>query len=145
MLKLLRSVRKAIKLWQSLPAEERDLHKARVNRIRSLVAELGGQRALAYVDREDDVEHAQFDKEGTPTDRSRTQVLTDLQNETTGLLVALAPPTTALAKESVPKSARLSGKIASKGISFAARRLSRQPRDQAADSRSAGLRARARA
>lgn len=113
MLKLLRNVRKALKQWQALSPEERDRHKHHVDRIRSLVAELGGKQALGYVDgSHDEVD----DEEHTVTARPRTDIIADLQAETTSLLSALAVPATALARDSVPLSARLGGKVASKGF-----------------------------
>jgi hypothetical protein len=113
MLKLLRNVRKALKQWQALSPEERDRHKRHVDHIQSLVAELGGKQALGYVDgSHDEID----DEEHTVTTRPRADVIADLQAETTNLLLALAVPATALARDSVPLSARLGGKVASKGF-----------------------------
>jgi hypothetical protein len=118
MLKLLRNVRKAIKQWQALPSTERDQHKDRVVRIRSLVAELGGKRAVDYVDGS----HDDIGDESAVATRPRTEVIADLQIETTSLLTALAAPAAVLAKDSVPRSVRLGGKITSKGLRSVARR-----------------------
>jgi hypothetical protein len=117
MLSVFRSARKAIKLWRSLPPGERDRYRAHVNRIQSLVAELGGQQAVGRV--EDD------DAAADTSSRRRAQIIAELRKETTALLAALAAPATDLAKYSVPRSARISGKVAGKGLRLAARRYSR--------------------
>jgi hypothetical protein len=123
MFRLLRNVRKALKHWQDLPAVERDRYKDHVGRIRSLVAELGGKQAVGYVDGSS---NSQDDIRGvTLASRPRAEVMVDLQIETTSLLTALAVPATTLAKDSLPRSARLGGKIASKGLRSAAQRYRR--------------------
>jgi uncharacterized protein YbaA (DUF1428 family) len=120
MLKLLRNARKALKQWRALPATERDRYKHHADDIRSLVAELGGKRAVGYVDGASDSQDDIAD--GTVTARPRADVIADLQTETTSLLTALAVPATVLAKDSIPRSARIGGKIASKGLRSVARR-----------------------
>jgi hypothetical protein len=124
MLRLLRNVRKALKHWQDLPAAERDRYKDHVGRIRSLVAQLGGERAVGYIDGASDSQGDIVD-ECTAASRTRAEVIADLQAETTSLLSVLAVPATAVAKDSVPRSARLGGKIASKGFRRVARRYGR--------------------
>jgi len=101
-----------------LPPTERDRYKDHVNRVRSLVAELGGEGAVGYVDGS----HDDIGDERLFTARPRAEVIADLQAETTSLLTALAEPAAMVAKDSIPKSARLAGKIASKGLGRAARR-----------------------
>lgn len=122
MLKVLRNVRRVIKQWHALPPTERDRYKDHVDRIRSLVAELGDRRAVGYVD-DVDAQPDDMGDESAVTARPRADVLADLQTETTSLLTALAVPATALAKDSVPRSARLGGKIASRGLRSIARRV----------------------
>lgn len=124
MLTLLRNVRKALKQWRALPATDRDRYKDRVDRIRSLVAELGGQRAVDYVngtgDSPDD-----GNNERPAERRQRADVLADLQSETSSLLAALATPAGRLAQDSVPRSARIGAKLAGKGLRKVARRYGR--------------------
>jgi hypothetical protein len=124
MLKVLRAVRAALKQWQRLPPDERERYKGQVQRIRSLVAELGGARAVGYVDGDCQAANVAADGHASAS-RPKTAVITDLQDETNRLLVALAPPAAALAKQSVPKSARLGGKVAAKGLRQAARRYAK--------------------
>lgn len=121
MVKLLRNVRKAIKQWRMLPPTERDRYRDHVDRVRSLVAELGGKRALGYVEGS----HDDVGDEGAIATRPRAEVIADLQAETTSLLTALAGPAAMVAKDSVPKSARLAGKVAIKGFRRAAQRHGR--------------------
>jgi hypothetical protein len=121
MLKLLRNVRKAIKQWRMLPPTERDRYKDHVDRVRSLVAELGGKPAVGYVDGS----HDDIGDDGVIATRPRAEVIADLQAETSSLLTELAGPAAMVAKDSVPKSARLAGKVASKGLRRAARRYGR--------------------
>jgi DNA phosphorothioation-dependent restriction protein DptG len=123
-LKLLRNVQRALKQWHALPAAERDQYKHRVDRVRSLVAELGGQQAVDYVNGaggspEDSKDERHIQR------RQRADVIADLQAETSSLLTALAIPAAGLAKDSVPKSARIGAKLAGKGLRIAARRYSR--------------------
>lgn len=121
MLKLLRNVRKMFKQWHALPAAEREQYKHRVDHIRSLVAELGGQRAVDYVTGTGDAPDEGKDGRHTGP-RQRAEVIADLQAETSSLLTALATPTAGLAKDSIPKSARIGVKFAGKGLHRAARR-----------------------
>jgi hypothetical protein len=122
--KLLRNVQKALEQWRALPAAERDQYKHRVDRIRSLVAELGGQRAVDYVNGTGDSLDDSKDEHHIQT-RQRADVLSDLHTETSSLLTALASPAAGLAKDSVPRSARIGAKLAGKGLRRAARRYSR--------------------
>ena len=124
MLKLLRNVQRALKQWRSLPAAERDQYKDRVNRIRSLVAELGGQRALDYVNGSDDSPEDGAEEQHHVQPRQRADVVAELQAETSSLLAVLATPATGFVKGSVPRSARIGAKLAGKGLRRAARRYS---------------------
>jgi hypothetical protein len=124
MARLLRSVRKAFKLWRSMPDTERERYRAHVERIRALVAELGGPSAVRYVEGAGDEVEARLDSETNPR-RPRKEAIADLKNETASLIAALAPSTAALVKTGVPRSARLGGKLAGKGIRMAARRYGR--------------------
>ena len=124
MLKLLRNVQRALKQWRALPATERDQYKDRVNRVRSLVAELGGQRALDYVNGTGDSPDDSTDERHIQP-RQRADVIAELKAETSSLLTALATPAAGLAKDSVPRSARIGAKLADKGLRRATRRYSR--------------------
>jgi hypothetical protein len=123
-LKVLRAVRKALKAWRSLPANEREQYRDHVERIRSLVAELGGAHAVGFV--EGDVDRHPPDsglaEHEAHSSRPRADVLADLQSETSRLLAALASPVAAAGKDSIPLSARMGGKLAVGGIRRAARR-----------------------
>ncbi|HEX3692854.1 MAG TPA: hypothetical protein VHU13_05875 [Solirubrobacteraceae bacterium] len=121
MLRVLRNVRRALKLWRAMPAAERSHYRARAERIRALVGELGGDRAVGYV----------FDFESAPkpapaqdrrSPRPRREVLVELQAETTELLRAISAPASSLVVDSAPRSARLGAKVARSGIRVAARR-----------------------
>jgi hypothetical protein len=117
MFKLLKSARKAFKLWRKLPAEERAQHAAKVQRVMSLVRELGGSRAASFV--EDSVDCQEEvdtdDLVAPPTGRVRAEVVAELQEATSALLQALGPTAGDLARDSVPLSLRLSGKLVAKG------------------------------
>lgn len=115
MLKTLRNVRKALKQWHALPAAERDQYKHHVDRIRSFVAELGGQQAVNYVNGSVSDPPAQSDKNHPPK-RPRADVIHDLRTETSVLLTALGDPAAELAKNSVPTSARVGAKLVGKGL-----------------------------
>lgn len=124
MLKLLRNVQKALKQWRALPAAERDQYKHRVDHIRALVAELGGQQAVDYIEGTGNMQGDSKDEHQIQR-RQRADVIADLQAETSGLLAAFAAPAAGLAKDSVPKSARIGAKLAGKGVRGAVRRYSR--------------------
>ena len=124
MLRLLRNVQKALKQWRALPETERDQYKNRVDRIRSLVAELGGQRALDYVNGSGGSPDDSTDEPDVQP-RQRAEVIAELQAETSSLLTALATPAMGLAKDSTPRSARIGAKLAGKGLSRAIRHYSR--------------------
>lgn len=124
MLKLLRNVQRTLKQWRALPATERDQYKERIDRVRSLVAELGGQRALDYVNGTGGSLDDSTDEPDVQR-RPRADVIAELQAETSSLLTALAAPAAGLAKNSVPRSARIGAKLAGKGASRAIRRYSR--------------------
>jgi hypothetical protein len=123
-LKLLRNVQRALKQWRALPATERDQYKDRVDRIRSLVMELGGQRALDYVNGSGGSPEDSTDERDLPP-RQRADVIAELQVETSSLLTALVTPAAGLATDSVPRSARIGAKLASKGLRRAIRHYSR--------------------
>lgn len=122
MLRLLRNVRRAIKQWRALPSGERERYRDHVDRIRSLVAELGGRGAVSYIDGTSDA-HADMHEQNLSADRPRAEVIAELHRETSSLLTALAGPAAALAHESVPRSAKIGGKLAGKGIRGVARRI----------------------
>lgn len=124
MLRLLRNVRRALKQWRDLPATERGEYKDHVDHIRSLVAELGGQRAVDYVNGTGDSPNDSEDERHIRT-RRRADVITDLEAETSSLLTALATPAAGIAKDSVPRSVRIGAKLAGKGLRRATRRHSR--------------------
>lgn len=111
----------AIKQWRALPEIERERYKANVDRIRVLVAEVGGARASGYID---GVDHEAPIGEAVGV-RPRAEAVAELRAQTTDLLAALATPAGAIAKSGVPRSARLTGKVAYKGLRRAARRHSR--------------------
>jgi hypothetical protein len=116
MLKLLRNVRKAYKQWQQLPPEEREQFSADVRHIRALVAELGGAKAVRFIENAggEEVDETQLTAE--PSGRPRSAVIAELQDATATLLSAMARPTAALAKGSVPTSVRLGSKAATAGF-----------------------------
>jgi hypothetical protein len=120
MLKLLRNVRKAIRQWRALPAEDRDQYRHHVGHIRMLVAELGGGRALSYVDGADDAHSSPV--ETSELRRPRLEVIAELETETAALLAALSSPAAELAMNSVPTSARLGARLARKGLGRVAQR-----------------------
>lgn len=125
MVRLLRNVRKAFKLWRSLPETEQERYKGHVNRLRVLVAELGGKGAVGYAEAVGKEDTRDLPDEAVGARRPRPEIFAELQRETTSLLAALAPPTATFAKDSLPRSARVGGKLAGKGIRLAARRYSR--------------------
>jgi hypothetical protein len=123
-LKPLRNVQRALKQWRALPATERDQYRDRVDRVLSLVAELGGQRALDYVNGTGGSPDDSTDERSIQP-RQRADVIAELQAETSSLLTALATPAAGLAKDSVPRSARIGAKLAGKGLRRAIRHYSR--------------------
>lgn len=124
MLRLLRNVRRAYKQWQALPDEERDQYSGEIQRIRDLVLELGGSRALRFVESDSDQE-IYAEVEAAPT-RARSVVIRELQEATSALLSKMAAPAARLASDSLPRSVRLSGRVVSAGV----QRLGREHREK---------------
>jgi hypothetical protein len=117
MFKLLRNVRKAYKQWRALPGEERQRYSAEMRRIMTLVRELGGAKAVQFVDGSaDSLRSAEEESTASTEKRSRSVVMADLQKATGSLLAALASPAADLAMNSIPRSARVGGKLARRGI-----------------------------
>jgi hypothetical protein len=86
-----------------------------MGRITALVRELGGARAVSYVEGATDSPVEREESEADIPRRDRREVMVELQEATTSLLAALASPGGALALGSVPRSLRLGGKLAGRG------------------------------
>lgn len=115
MLKLLRNVRKAYKQWKALPAEEREQFAGDIQHIRDLVRELGGRRALQFV--EGDAEEVESGVEAAAmTGHDRAAVIAELKDATAALLSRMAAPAGRLASDSLPRSVRLGGRVMSAGV-----------------------------
>jgi len=132
MLKLLRNVRKAYKQWRSLPIEDREHYSAEMRRITTLVRELGGAKAVEFVEGASEssggLEHeptgaAERESPGSRTEsnarperRSRCVITAELQEATSSLVTALSSPVSDFATSSVPHSVRIGGKLAERAI-----------------------------
>jgi hypothetical protein len=123
MLKLLRNVRKAYKQWKALPSGEREQFSSDVQHIRGLVRELGGSRAVRFVESDAEESDAGVD-EMVSSARGREAVIADLKEATTVLLAKMAAPAGRFASDSTPRSVRLGGRAVSAGV----RRLDRKRR-----------------
>jgi hypothetical protein len=126
--KLLRNVRKVYKQWKALPPDEREQFASDIQRIRRLVRELGGSRALEFVESDAEETEAGPDvgAEGsTASERDRAAVIAELKDATSALLLKMASPVGQLASGSVPRSVRLGGRVMSAGV----RRFGRKQRE----------------
>ncbi len=109
-LKLLRNVRQAYKRWRALPPHERERFKKDIQRILVLVRELGGVRAVRFVAEASAAD--ELDTAAAIAPRKRAQIVSELRQVTTNLLREMARPARQLASDSVPRSARVAGKLA---------------------------------
>lgn len=116
MFRLLRNARKAYKQWRSLPAEEQERYAGEIRHITALVRELGGSGAVQFVEGSADAAGDDVDARMSTAKRDRTVVMAELQDATTSLLTALAGPAADLATRSTPRSMRIGGKLAAKGV-----------------------------
>jgi hypothetical protein len=116
MFKLLRNVRKAYKQWKRLPPDQREEFASDIQRIRQLVRELGGNRALEFVESDAEPKIEAEEQEWTSTARDRAAVIGELKDATAVLLTKMAKPAGRLASDSVPRSVRLGGKVVSAGV-----------------------------
>jgi hypothetical protein len=116
MLTVLRAARTAHRQFQALPTEEQGRYAADMARIRGLLRELGGTRAVAFVEN-DTVPDEADGTELTSTTRDRHAVARDLQAATSALLARMSGPSRELLAGEMPRSARLSRRIAVAGIS----------------------------
>lgn len=80
---------------------------------------------MRFVESDDDVAGEELASEEKSASRPRAEIASDLQRETGSLLAALAAPTTAVAKYSIPRTVRIGSKAIGKGVRFAARRYGR--------------------
>ena len=128
MLKLLRNVRNVYKQWRALPPEQREQFASDVQHIQSLVRELGGARAVDFV--EGDAEWTDPVLGDAPArERDRAVVVGELKEETQALLMKMAAPAGQFAVDSTPLSVRLGGRLMVAG----ARRVARKPESPSLD------------
>jgi hypothetical protein len=121
-LKLLRNVRRAYKKWKSLPAKERQQFSGEMRRILYLVGELGGRRAVEYVEGSDlTLNGSNLDTDTPRPSHHRAEIVSELRHATTSLLSAMAVPAARIASDSLPTTVRVGGKIAVSGLKRAAR------------------------
>jgi hypothetical protein len=123
--RLLRNVRNVYKQWKALPPDQREQFASDIQRIRHLVTELGGSRALEFVESDLEEECDAAAEEPALSQRDRGAVIAELKEATSALMGKMAAPAGQLAIDSVPRSVRLSGRAMSVGV----RRLGRTKRD----------------
>lgn len=113
MWKVLRSARKAYKEWKSLPPEARDRYSGEVDRIKRLIREAWGPGAVRFMEGSADaLEGAATEP---PATRARSAIIAELTQAVAGLSAAVAAPAGRLAKDSLPRSARIGGSVARSG------------------------------
>jgi len=115
MLRLLKNVRRVYTRWRALPVEDRARYSEEMHRITSLVRELGGARAVRYVEGSAGAMGHDAELDGAPGARPRPEIMAELQEATSSLLAALVSPTREVAMDSVPRTIRIGGKLARKG------------------------------
>jgi hypothetical protein len=114
--RLLTNVRKAYKQWKQLPPDQREEFASNIKRIRDLVGELGGNRAIEFVEGDVEPEIEAPLEEPPSSPRDRAAVIAELKDATAVLLTRMAAPGSRLASDSIPRSARLSGKVVAAGV-----------------------------
>jgi hypothetical protein len=87
-----------------------------IHRIRALVRELGGARALRYLEGSEEDPGGEVAFSSHPARRDRSEVIAELKEATSGLVEAMARPAGKLAVDSLPRSVRLGAKVASVGV-----------------------------